>query len=62
LNFENSKSYTVFVASPSDLGDERKKAFEVANEVNKLFNENGLSIDLLGWEDRFLALGDRKHR
>src|ERR1035438_7224554 len=48
---------TVFIASPSDLADERKKAFEIAAEISVLFKKKGLSIDLLGWEDRLPGYG-----
>jgi Domain of unknown function (DUF4062) len=48
---------TVFIASPSDLAEERKKAFEVVADVNKLFKRGGISIDLLGWEERLPGYG-----
>ncbi len=48
---------TVFIASPSDVAEERKKAFEVVADLDKLFKKNGLSIDLLGWEERLPGYG-----
>lgn len=41
-----------FLASPGDLVEERKAAFEVVDGVNDVFARTiGWEIDLLGWED-----------
>jgi hypothetical protein len=48
---------TVFLASPSDLADERKKAFQVAAEVNESIKRWDWWIDLLGWEDTLPGYG-----
>src|ERR1017187_2473489 len=42
---------TVFLASPSDLSDERKRVSHVVAEVNESIKKWDWSIDLLGWED-----------
>ena len=52
-----SKTLTVFLASPSDLAAERKKAFEVAAEINEAVKSIHWSIDLLGWEDTLPGFG-----
>lgn len=44
--------FTVFLASPSDLGEERDIAEDVADFVNKsVANRSGWQIDLRRWED-----------
>src|ERR1035438_10095328 len=48
---------TVFIASPSDLADERKKTFEVVAEINEVVKNIDWSIDLLGWEDTLPGYG-----
>jgi len=48
---------TVFIASPSDLADERKKTFEVVAEINEVIKNLDWSIDLLGWEDTLPGYG-----
>src|ERR1017187_10116957 len=48
---------TVFLASPSDLADERRRAFQVAAEVNETIKRIGWWIDLLGWEDTLPGYG-----
>lgn len=48
---------TVFIASPSDLADERKRTFDVVAEVNEVVKNIGWSIDLLGWEDTLPGYG-----
>ena len=48
---------TVFIASPSDLAEERKAAFNVVAEVNGTVKRLGWSIDLLGWEDTLPGYG-----
>jgi hypothetical protein len=42
---------TVFLASPSDLADERKIAHAVIMRINRVFLDAGQQIDLIGWED-----------
>ena len=42
---------TVFVASPSDVGDERTKLEEVIRELNETWSrELGVRLDLVRWE------------
>jgi len=48
---------TVFIASPSDLAEERKKAFEVVREINETIKGLDWEIDLLGWEDTLPGSG-----
>ena len=55
---EQIKVLKVFVASPSDLGDERRAIRDVAEELSKAFeNTVGLRIQLLGWEDTMPGCG-----
>jgi hypothetical protein len=42
---------SVFLASPSDLPEERERAVSVVNEINQSIKTLDWSIDLLGWED-----------
>jgi len=43
---------TIFLASPSDLEEERKKFREVVNDFNSVFGKRvGWQIELLVWED-----------
>jgi hypothetical protein len=50
--------FRVFIASPSDLGDERKCAREVVEELNAIFSkETDQRIELLGWEDTLPGSG-----
>jgi hypothetical protein len=51
------KVLTVFIASPGDLSDERKRAFQVAAEVNESIKKWDWWIDLLGWEDTLPGYG-----
>jgi hypothetical protein len=48
---------TVFIASPSDLSAERKRAFQVVAEINEAIKNMDWSIDLLGWEDTLPGFG-----
>jgi len=48
---------TVSIASPSDLADERRRAFQVPAEVNESIKKWDWSIDLLGWEDTLPGYG-----
>jgi len=44
--------YSVFIASPSDLGEEREILRDVVTEINAIFaRETDWRIELLGWED-----------
>ena len=44
--------FRIFIASPSDLGEERKALREVVNQINEIFSrETDWRIELLGWED-----------
>jgi hypothetical protein len=48
----------VFLASPGDLGQERKVAFSVVNEFNQIWADHfGYQVDLVGWEDTVSAYG-----
>lgn len=50
--------FRVFIASPSDLGDERRCAREVVEDLNAIFSkETDLRIELLGWEDTLPGSG-----
>jgi len=51
------KVLTAFIASPSDLSDERKRAFQVVAEVNESIKKWDWWIDLLGWEDTLPGYG-----
>jgi hypothetical protein len=43
---------TVFIGSPSDLHEERKKAHEIIQRLNHSLGRNlGITVDLRGWED-----------
>ncbi len=41
----------VFLASPSDLGDERSATADVLDELATLARELNVTLELLGWED-----------
>jgi hypothetical protein len=44
--------FRVFIASPSDLADERAALREIVNTINRIFSkETDWRIELLGWED-----------
>ena len=48
----------IFIASPGDLGPERQRAREVADELNStLRRQFDVEIDLLGWEDTLPGVG-----
>jgi Domain of unknown function (DUF4062) len=48
----------VFLASPGDLGEERRAAIEAVDEVNATTAKpQGYQIDLYGWEDTISAAG-----
>jgi hypothetical protein len=48
----------VFLASPSDLGDERRIAKSVIDNLNRgLCRTLNITIDLLGWEDTLPGMG-----
>lgn len=51
---------TVFVASPSDVGDERTKLEEVIRELNVIWSrELGIRLELVRWETHsFPGMGD----
>lgn len=55
---ENRKIVKVFLASPSDLCDERKSAKVVIEETNALLaDEFGYQVELVGWEDTVSVFG-----
>ena len=47
----------VFLASPSDLVDERKATKEMVDRLNSSIRETGWAVELLGWEDRLPGFG-----
>lgn len=48
----------VFIASPSDLAEERKALRSVVEKINKIYSrETDLRIELLGWEDTLPGQG-----
>ena len=47
----------VFLASPSDLEDERKATKEMIDHLNPTIREIGWTIELLVWEDRLPGFG-----
>ena len=47
----------VFLASPSDLEDERKATKEMIDQLNPTIREIGWTIELLVWEDRLPGFG-----
>jgi HEAT repeat protein len=47
-----NKVITAFLASPSDLGDERERAEQVVSELNSSLSAVGIRIELLKWEQR----------
>jgi hypothetical protein len=61
MNFkmpDSRKIIKVFLASPSDLGSERRAAKSVVEEFNKLWADRlGYHIELVGWEDTISGFG-----
>ena len=54
----NRQILNVFLASPGDLGDERKIAREVVDKINRIISQSiGWQIDLRGWEDTLPGSG-----
>ncbi len=50
--------FRVFLASPSDLGEERRAAREIVEELNTIWSkETDLRIELIGWEDTLPGAG-----
>lgn len=48
----------VFLASPSDLGDERRIARDAVEEINRtVARPAGFHVDLIGWEDTLSSAG-----
>lgn len=48
----NLQLVRVFLASPSDLAEERRCARDAVEEINKtVARPNGFHVDLIGWED-----------
>lgn len=46
------KILTVFIASPSDLNDERNALRDIVRRINKIYGRRiGWQVELLGWED-----------
>lgn len=49
---------SVFLASPSDLADERRAAKVIIDEINGSFANNlGYQVELVGWEDTVSVFG-----
>jgi hypothetical protein len=58
LSLSQRRLIRVFIASPGDLGPERQRAREVADELNStLGRQFDVEIDLLGWEDTLPGVG-----
>ncbi len=56
--FETRTVIKAFLASPGDLGDERRRAKDVVEEVNRSVGRTwGITIELLGWEDTLPGAG-----
>lgn len=52
------KLLRVFIASPGDLGDERRALRDVVEKINAIFSkETEWRIELLGWEDTLPGAG-----
>ena len=47
----------VFLASPSDLEDERKMTKKMVDRLNRTIRDTGWTVELLGWEDRLPGYG-----
>ena len=47
----------VFLASPSDLEDERRETKKLVDRINSTIREIGWTVELLGWEDRLPGYG-----
>lgn len=44
------KELVVFMASPSDLNDERQVIRTIEDELNHLFSRYGIRVRVVGWE------------
>jgi hypothetical protein len=52
------KLFRVFVASPGDLGDERRALRDVVEKINAIYSkETEWRLELLGWEDTLPGTG-----
>ena len=52
----------VFLASPSDLEDERLAIRDVVNEINECWaDEIGYQVELMGWEETIAGYGRPQH-
>ncbi len=47
----NTLEFRVVIASPSDVFEARKSAFEGIHELNRIFEAQSISIRALGWEE-----------
>jgi hypothetical protein len=55
---DSRKIVKVFLASPSDLQEERRAAKSVVDEFNKLWADSlGYHVELVGWEDTISGFG-----
>lgn len=57
-NRKSRQVLNVFIASPSDLKDERRATRVEVDEINHIFaREVGLHVELIGWEDTLPGAG-----
>src|SRR2546421_249205 len=55
---ETREIVSVFLASPSDLGEERRAAKSIVDGINGSFaNALGYQVELIGWEDTVSIFG-----
>lgn len=45
-----------FLASPGDLGEERRTARRVVDEINHIVGRRGYHVALMGWRTRTLLI------
>jgi uncharacterized protein DUF4062 len=56
--YDSTKTLTMFLASPGDLGSERQAVRDIVKEVNDLIGRPmRWHIELLGWEDTLPGYG-----
>lgn len=55
---DTRKIIKIFLASPSDLGEERRAAKDVVDEFNRIWADyGGYQVELVGWEDTVSRFG-----
>lgn len=62
MSHNNLQSLRVFIASPSDLNEERRIIKELVDRLNVTFGRRNLHIQLLGWEDTLPGAGRPQDR